>query len=74
MTTSGQVLASNLQELIKLKQITLIQIYMFDAEKLYSEGSIWSFGHEFIEIGHSSYNLNQIIKYECINTTLSLYF
>lgn len=74
MTTLGEVLASNLQELIQLKQITLIQIYVFDSQKLHSEGSIWTFGHEFIEVGHSWYNLNRILKYECTNTTLSLYF
>lgn len=74
MITSGETLANNLQELIQLKQITLIQIYMFDSEKLYTESSVWSFGHEFIEVSQSWYNLNRILKYECTDTTLSLYF
>ncbi|AUD04061.1 hypothetical protein CWM47_20845 [Spirosoma pollinicola] len=74
MITPGEVLASNLQELIQLKQITLVQIYRFDSEKLYSESSSWVFSHEFIEVDHSWYNLNRILKYEYTNTTLSLYF
>ena len=51
MSTSGEQLLSNLQELIQLNQITVIRLYMIDSEKLYAESSMWSFGHEFIQIG-----------------------
>ena len=74
MITSAEVLASNLQELIQIKQVILIRIYLFDSVKLYNESSTWSFGHEFVEVGHSSYNLNRMLKYECNNSILSLYF
>lgn len=74
MTTSGEVLANNLKELIDLKQVSLIQIYMYPSEKMQNESTIWSFSHEYVEVGGSSYNLNRILKYECINTTLALYF
>lgn len=74
MKSSVEVLASNLQELIQVKQITLIRVHTSDSERLYNEKSVWVFNREFIEIGDSSYNLNRIIRYECNNSILSLYF
>lgn len=50
VATSGEVLASNLQELIQLKQITQIRIYMIDSDKLRNGSCIWSFTREFIEL------------------------
>ncbi|MBC3789159.1 hypothetical protein FHK02_5742 [Spirosoma sp. LMG 31448] len=74
MPTIGEILASNLQELIELEQITLIRIYIVDSEKLCSEDSTWAFNQEFIKVDYSWYNLNRIHKYECTDTTLSLHF
>ena len=74
MSTSGEQLLSNLQELIQLNQITVIRLYMLDSEKLYAESSRWSFGHEFIQIGDSSYNVNRLLKYQLDDAVLSLYF
>jgi len=74
MTTSGEILANNLRELIQLRHITQIRIYMVDSEKLCNEGLIWSFEHEFIQLNQSWYNLNQILNYKYDDTTLYLYF
>ena len=74
MSTSGEQLLSNLQELIQLNQITVIRLYRLDSEKLYAESSRWSFGHEFIHVGESSYNINRLLKYQLEKGVLSLYF
>jgi hypothetical protein len=74
MKSPAEVLANNLQELIQVEQITLIRIHMYNLERPCDESSVWVFNHEFVEIEASFYDLNRMIRYECNNSTLSLYF
>lgn len=74
MATSGEHSASILQELIQHNQINQICIYQLSNTKLHAQSGQWSFGHEFIQVGESSYNLNKLIRYQLTDTTLSLYF
>jgi hypothetical protein len=74
MLTSGEQSAHTLQELIQLHQVNHICIHQLSSLKLYDQSPNWSFGHEFIQVGDSSYNLNRLVKYQIAATTLSLYF
>jgi len=74
MTTSGEQVAANLQELIQRQQIQQIRIYRHDTLKLYDQSQAWSFGLEFIQVGQQSYNLNRLLKFDQVEGTLSLYF
>lgn len=74
MATSGEHCAHTLQELIKTNPVNQISIYQLSTAKLHAQSGDWSFGHEFIHVGGSSYNLNKLIKYQLADSTLSLYF
>ncbi len=74
MASAGEQLTSNLQELIQIHRITTIQLYQLDSSKLYDESGDWSFGHEFIQVGGYSYNLNRLFKYQINTPVLRLYF
>ena len=74
MVSAGEQLASNLQELIQIYQITTIQLYQLDSSKLYNESRDWLFDHEFIQIGGYSYDLNRLLKYQINIPVLCLYF
>jgi hypothetical protein len=74
MSTSGEQFAYTLQALIQRHQVGQICIYQFSSAKLYDQSSSWSFGHEFIQVGDSSYNLNRLVKFQVTASTLCLYF
>ncbi len=74
MTTSGEQVAANLQALIQQHEIQQICIYRHTPLKLYDQSGEWSFGHEFIQVGLSSYNLNRLVRYQLEEPVLSLYF
>ena len=71
--TTGERLATNLQELIQQQQISTIAVYQFSNSKKHSESTTWSFGHEFIQVDANSYNLNRVIKYNIDSATLAIY-
>ena len=74
MSTPGEQSAYALQALIQRHQITQICIYQVSNAKLYDQSPAFSFGHEFIQVGESSYNLNRLVKFQVADSTLSLYF
>lgn len=71
---SGEYMASRLHQLIEEEQISLIQVYRFSDAKLYQQSEQWRFGHEYIEVGGQSYNLNRVITFLVEDQVLCLYF
>jgi len=74
MDNYGKGVSDVLQGLIASRSISKIKIYRFMDNKLFLENEQWSFGHEFIQVGNQSYNLNKLIKYQFDGSELSLHF
>ncbi len=74
MSTSGEQSVHTLQALIKRHRINQIYVYQVSTAKLYDQSQAWSFGHEFMQVGDFSYNLNRLMKFHVTGTTLCLYF
>ncbi|AUD04672.1 hypothetical protein CWM47_24165 [Spirosoma pollinicola] len=70
----GTQFAHTIQRLIQHHQIRQICIYRLDPLKLYDQQREWSFGHEFIQVGPYSYNLNRVRTYRIAENRLFLYF
>ena len=70
----GEQMASRLQSLIDESQIRQIQIYRFADSKLHDQSEDWSFGHEYIQVGGQSYNLNRVVTFKVVGQALHLYF
>lgn len=70
----GERMADKLQSLIQENQVKQIQIYRFADSKLHDQSEEWSFGHEYIQVGGQSYNLNRVVTFKVIDQVLQLHF
>lgn len=70
----GEQMASRLQSLITESQIKQIQIYRFADAKLHAQSEDWSFGHEYLQVGDQSYNLNRVVTFKVVDEMLQLSF
>ena len=67
-------MAGRLQSLIDQSQVKQIHIYRFADSKLHDQSGDWSFGHEYIQVGEQSYNLNRVVTFKIVDDVLLLYF
>jgi hypothetical protein len=70
----GEYMADRLRILIEENQIEQIHIYRFADTKLYQRSGEWSFGHEFLQVGNQSYNLDRVVTFLVVGQVLELYF
>ena len=71
---AGEQMVQRLLRLIDDHQIKQIHIYRFTDSKLYQQSTEWSFGHEYIQVGGQSYNLDRVVTFKVIDQALHLYF
>lgn len=72
--SSGETVASRLQGLLAENDISRIEVYRHSDRKLYDQSEVWSFGHEYIQVGSESYNLGRMVTFLMVNHCLRLYF
>ncbi len=63
-----------LQNLIETNQIKQIKIYRFADAKLHDQSEQWCFGHEYLQVGELSYNLNRVVTFKVVDGVLQLSF
>lgn len=71
---AGEQMVQRLQRLIDDHQIKQIHICRFGDFKLHDQSEEWSFGHEYIQVGGQSYNLDRVVTFKVIDQALHLYF
>lgn len=72
--SSGETVAVRLQGLIVENDISQVEVYRHSDSKLYNRSNVWSFGHEYIQVGSESYNLGRMVAFLIVNQCLRLYF
>lgn len=70
----GEYMVNRLQSLIEDNEVKQIQIYRFSDSKFHQQSEVWSFGHEYIEVGGQPYNLNRVVTFLLVDQALCLYF
>ena len=71
---AGEQMVQRLLRLIDDHQIKQIHICRFGDLKLHDQSEEWSFGHEYIQVGGQSYNLDRVVTFKVIDQALHLYF